>query len=204
MKINRILWIVAAIFGLAIGIYPIVYFINDEPIGLLLQKPAALIQANFWQAAFAGHIVFGGISLLTGWMQFRARWRRNITFHRRVGIVYLGVSGLCAVLLAIYAEGGWIAKMGFLLLGLSWLFTTTRAYVLIRAGKLRRHGEWMIRSYALTFAAVMLRIWMPLFLAGFGLPFAEAYPVVAWLCWVPNVFVGEWIIARKRSLQTAV
>jgi hypothetical protein len=54
----------------------------------------------------------------------------------------------------------------------------------------------MIRSYALTFAAVMLRIWMPLSDL-VGIPFESAYPIAVWLAWVPNLLVAEvWLVPR--------
>ncbi len=53
----------------------------------------------------------------------------------------------------------------------------------------------MTRSYALTLAAVTLRIWLPMSQVA-GIPFADAYQVVAWLCWVPNLVVAEWLIIR--------
>ena len=56
----------------------------------------------------------------------------------------------------------------------------------------------MYRSYALTLAAVTLRIYMPLSLA-LGIGFEDAYRVVSWLCWVPNlVFVEAWLLPRAR------
>ncbi len=60
----------------------------------------------------------------------------------------------------------------------------------------RKVRVWMIRSYALTFAAVTLRIWLPLSQVA-GLPFAQAYPAIAWFCWVPNLIVVEWLILRR-------
>jgi hypothetical protein len=39
----------------------------------------------------------------------------------------------------------------------------------------------MIRSFALTFAAVRLRIYLPLSPAA-GLNYDDSYPVIAWLC----------------------
>jgi hypothetical protein len=56
----------------------------------------------------------------------------------------------------------------------------------------------MIRSYALCFAAVTLRIWLPLFQFALGLEFIFAYRIIAWLCWVPNLVVAELIV---RSLK---
>jgi hypothetical protein len=29
------------------------------------------------------------------------------------------------------------------------------------------------------------------------IPFEEAYPAIAWLCWVPNLMVAEWAIVRR-------
>jgi hypothetical protein len=55
----------------------------------------------------------------------------------------------------------------------------------------------MIRSYALTFAAVMLRIYLPLSQV-YGIPFEPAYQTIAWLCWVPNLIVAEWLILRQQ------
>jgi hypothetical protein len=56
----------------------------------------------------------------------------------------------------------------------------------------------MIRSYALTLAAVMLRIYLPLSQV-FAIPFEPAYQTIAWLCWVPNLVVAEWLILRQSA-----
>jgi hypothetical protein len=53
----------------------------------------------------------------------------------------------------------------------------------------------MVRNVAVTLAAVTLRLWLPVLL-GMHVPFDTAYPIVAWLCWVPNLLVAETIIRR--------
>jgi hypothetical protein len=78
------------------------------------------------------------------------------------------------------------------------LFTTVRGFLLIRAGNDIDHRAWMIRSYSLTFAAVTLRIYLPLSLAA-GMSFDVAYPAIAWLCWVPNIIVAERLVARMPT-----
>src|SRR5260370_20371385 len=55
----------------------------------------------------------------------------------------------------------------------------------------------MIRSYALTLAAVTLRIYLPASQIA-GIPFPDAYQTISWLCWVPNLVVAEWWILRSR------
>jgi hypothetical protein len=64
----------------------------------------------------------------------------------------------------------------------------------------------MIRNYALTFAAVTLRIWLPLLSEVAGIEFVNAYRAVAWLCWIPNLYVAQRIIEQPRpqvSITTA-
>ena len=56
----------------------------------------------------------------------------------------------------------------------------------------------MTRSYALTFAAVTLRIYLRLSQV-VGIPFDAAYQTISWLCWVPNRVVAEWLILRVRA-----
>jgi hypothetical protein len=103
---------------------------------------------------------------------------------------------------ALYAFGDFPARLGFASLAVLWLFTSFMAYKSIRAKNVQVHSEWMIRSYALTLAAVTLRMWLGIFL-GIGMEFTEAYPAVAWFCWVPNLIVAEWIINKSRAeLQT--
>jgi hypothetical protein len=55
----------------------------------------------------------------------------------------------------------------------------------------------MIRSYALCLAAVTLRLWLPVGLAQ-GVRFEVMYPLVAWLCWVPNLMLAEWVVIPSR------
>ena len=50
----------------------------------------------------------------------------------------------------------------------------------------------------LTFAAVTLRIYLPLSDL-VGIDFDVAYPVIAWLCWVPNVIVAERLLVRAPT-----
>jgi hypothetical protein len=32
-----------------------------------------------------------------------------------------------------------------------------------------------------------------------GVPFEPAYQAISWLCWVPNLLVGEWLIRSARG-----
>jgi len=103
--------------------------------------------------------------------------------------------------IAQYASTGIVAQIGFTGLALSWLTTTSMAYISIRRKEIAAHQIWMIRSYALTFAAVTLRLYLGPSIA-LGAPFDVAYPIISWACWVPNIIAAELIFVRP--LQKAV
>ncbi len=104
--------------------------------------------------------------------------------------------GAAAFRLATVSQGGLPAHVGFGLLAVLWLLATGQAYRYIRAGDQDSHRRWMIRSYALTFAAVTLRIYLPLSQV-VGIPFEPAYQTISWLCWVPNLIIAEWLMLRR-------
>lgn len=202
---NKIAWVVFAFLAIGVGLYPLLYLIASEPFGLLLGKATELLESQLWNIGFYGHISLGGLALLIGWTQFSKKIRtRNLKLHKNLGKIYVFsvlISGVCAVYIGFYATGGWIASLGFISLGVIWLFTTLKAFFAIRAKDLGLHQGMMIYSYAACFAAVTLRIWLPLLTMAFG-EFLIAYKIVAWLCWVPNmIFAYFWV--RKKGISLA-
>lgn len=167
------------------------------PLGALLHPE---MKASFLAHALAIrlHIFASIFALALGPLQFSARLRaRRPLAHRLMGRFYLGlgvlVGGTSGLYMAQFAFGGIASRVGFSLLALAWLYSGYRAYAAIRRGEVAAHREWMVRNFALAFAAVMLRIYLPVSMAG-GIPFETAYPAIAWLCWVPNlVAVEAWL-----------
>lgn len=204
MKIS--LWTVFAFFSIVIGLYPFVYLLVDMQQGFLASKPQELLQSQIWYGAFYQHIFLGAIALLSGWTQFNKRIRnKNLSLHRTLGKIYLVaviLSGLAGLYLALFANGGIVSTIGFSGLAVGWLFTSAQAYFHIREKNIDQHQYWMIRSYALCWAAVTLRIWLPLFQFVLNIEFLTAYRIIAWLCWVPNVLIAE-LIVRNTKMKTA-
>jgi uncharacterized membrane protein len=163
--------------------------------------------------AAPAHMGLGAIALFTGALQFsRALRRRYLAMHRWTGRIYVVsvlASALAAGHMALTTPGGGAAQFGFSALALCWLITTTAAWRSIRARDVTRHQVWMTRSYALTLAAVALRIYLPLAL-GNGVAFENAYAAIAWLCWVPNLLIAEWLVipltvrTTQRPVASAV
>ena len=185
------------LLSLGVAGYAIVVY-GFMPLGAVVHPD---MRATF-EAQRAGiytHIFAGLVALVIGPFQFLAAVRARPALHRWLGRVYLGigvlVGGLAGLYMAFHAFGGLASRLGFGCLALAWLYTGWRAYAAIRARDVASHQRWMVRNFALTFAPVTLRLWIPGSVAS-GLPFELVYPVVAWLCWVPNLAVAEWLLAR--------
>ena len=181
-------------------------YLSFERTDILADKPDWIYTNPLWQAGFYLHVAPGALALLIGGFQFFGTLRdRFTTVHRTVGKIYVlsvFVSSIAGLGIAIFAEGGIFAKTGFACLAIAWMYTNFRAYMAIRRVDITEHRNWMIRNFSLTFAAVTLRIWLPLFLAGFGMKFGTAYPIIAWLCWVPNLIVAELLVRRYAARAT--
>lgn len=150
------------------------------------------------------HVFFSAVALLTGPFQFFPGLRRRVSLHRRIGYVYFGsvfAGGATGLAMAFVAYGGLASRFGFGGLAVVWLFTALQALAAIRRRDYAEHERWAVRCFALTFAAVTLRVYLGLFFAA-GYDFDAFYPALGWLCWVPNLLFAEWVLLRKRSQPT--
>jgi len=148
------------------------------------------------------HITAAAFALIIGPFQFLRPLRRRFPVaHHWIGRVYITacvVGGVAAASIALFTVSGLLAGVGFFAGALAWLSCTVLALVAVKRRDFRAHQRWMIRSFALTFAAVTLRIYLPLaMIAGFD--FAIAYPVIAWLAWLPNLLVAQLLVRRARG-----
>jgi len=148
------------------------------------------------------HFIAGGIALLVGVFAFRRDLLvRRTSIHRKLGFVYFAAvlgSGIAGLAMAVFSSGGLPAHAGFTMLALAWLTTTLLGFRAIKRRDIPRHRRWMVRSYALCFAAATLRVELPLLGMAFG-SFALAYQLVSWTCWVPNLLFAEWWL-RKTTV----
>jgi hypothetical protein len=154
---------------------------------------------------FVLHVSIAPIALAIGVFQFMPNLRaKRPAVHRLNGRAYavcVLVSGLAGFWLALHAPGGMISGVGFAALAVLWVGFTAKAVWHAMHRQIAIHRDWMIRSFALTFAGVTLR----LYLAGFmvsGTGYLDASPWLAWMCWVPNLIFAEWWIARSRRKST--
>ena len=190
-------WWITTICCVAVSVYATRYFIGRPP------------DAHFSRYIFPlrFHIAGGIGALLAGPWQFSQKLRaRALNLHRWIGRFYLvevAVGSIGGFAMATVSEEGLPTHLGFGILALLWFFTGLQAYRMVRRGDIEAHRRWMIRNFALTLAAVTLRLYLPLMMAVLRLPFREAYITVSWLCWVPNLVVAEWVVRQRRSIPAA-
>ncbi|MEM9362078.1 MAG: DUF2306 domain-containing protein [Bacteroidota bacterium] len=200
---NRVAWFVFVFSAVSVGLYPVIYWFTDRTMGLLQGKTDVLVGNVLWNIGFHGNIVFGAIALLVGWSQFSKKIAKTKTaWYTSLGEVYVWtafIAGICALYISFFAEGGFIASLGFAVLAILWLFTTVQAYLAYKRKDMSLYRGMLLYSYATCYATVTIRLWLPVTIAAFG-DFLTAYKIVAWLCWVPNIiFTYFWV--RNKGLQ---
>lgn len=157
--------------------------------------------------AILTHAFSAAVALVLAPFQLSEKIRqKRPVIHRNLGRVYLGVGvlvgGLSGLQMARFAYGGTPARLGFGILAVLWLYTGARGYLSARSGAIAEHRIWMLRNVALTFAAVTLRIYIPLSMA-LKIPYGMAYPVIAWLCWMPNLLFVSLRYRGARPLAVS-
>lgn len=200
--------------SVAIAVFAVMpYFMSSLPelarndVGLadnFVHRPA------FFRVALYVHMVGAGIALLLSPLQFSERLRTSRPrLHRAVGRVVIAaivVGGSAGVAISLVSSAGLVGTLGFGLQGVLWVGFALHALRLVRRGDVAAHRRWMIRTFALTYGGVTLRLWMALatmtlVAAGVDDPaaFDRVYLAMPFLCWVPNLLVAEWFLSKNPS-----
>ena len=202
MRLTSVWLWTATVLAAAIALTAYRYLLPGMP-----GAPANVLANQFARTgALVLHAGVSATALLLGALQFfpriRTRWP---AWHRRAGTVYViccMIGGVAALLLALGTSAGPIGSAGFGLLGLLWLGTTAQAWRYARARDFVRHRRWMTRSYALTFAAVTLRLYLPVVFIAHLNP-DVGYRAISFLCWVPNLIVAELWLRYGGGVRTS-
>jgi uncharacterized membrane protein len=168
-----------------------------------LQIKQQYLGIKHWELAFWVHVFTSMLPLLAGFTQF-APWvlGKYPRLHRSMGRVYVVtvcfITGPASLIMAFYANGGIGSRIAFGILAVLWLATTAAGWRFAMQRNWQRHREWMIRSYALTLSAITLRAWKYAIVFAFEPRPMDVYRIVAWLGFVPNLLLAEWLIRRCR------
>jgi uncharacterized membrane protein len=166
---------------------------------------AELVASNAFRMPWlVVHAACAATALLIGPWQFLSKLRvRRPSLHRWMGRTYVFaclIGGVTGFILALGASTGAVSTAGFGLLAIFWIYSTGMAWRLAMRRDFAAHRRWMIRSFALTFAAVTLRLYLPI-AGALPLTMEDAYRAISFLCWVPNLLLAElWL--RQRAIYS--
>lgn len=169
-----------------------------------LQLKQDYLHIEIWMIAFYIHVFSSVFALMAGLTQFSPYvLAHHRPLHRIIGRIYvidvLIINFPAALIMAYYANGGLPSKIAFTILDVLWFWFTLQAFLTIRKGNVKAHKQFMIRSYALTFSAITLRTWGIILHNTTNLSPETIYMIDAWLGFIPNLLLAEWIIWRKRK-----
>jgi uncharacterized membrane protein len=204
--VSRGLWGLAALLSAGVAIFSYRFLLphpvaSDAILGNLMAKPWLPI-----------HAACAATALLVGPLQFLPRLRmKRPDLHRNLGKVYITACLLAApagLVLATHSTAGPIASWGFGTLAVLWFGVTAYAFWLATQRRIAEHRRWIIRSWAMTFAAVTLRLYLPIPPMVLHMSFVDGYRAISWFSWVSNLAAAEvylnWpAIRRAVARRTA-
>ena len=186
-KTSRSLWFLAAFLSVGVAGYAYWAVAAGGP-------PAPQVMANlFARPWLMVHMALAGTALAAGPLQFLPAIRRRRPLHRWIGRAYVIsclIGGVAGLTMAFGTTAGPVAAWGFGTLAVIWIVCNVEGWRMARDRQFDAHRAWMIRSFALTFGAVTLRLYLPISQV-IGIPFPEAYSAISWLAWVPNLLLAE-------------
>ena len=190
--------VIAAFAGLMLT-KTLPYYTFEKGIHFLTTKSDETNDSPVFRLGFYVHITTSLLVLVAGLLQFLP-WlaQRGPGLHRQLGKFYIiGILALAApsgLILARFANGGLAAQVGFTLQCLVWWLCTWRAYRAARQRQWILHVDWMLRSFAVTLAALALRGESYVMYYVFETKPIETYLTVTWLSWVGNLILVEILL----------
>lgn len=147
------------------------------------------------------HIAGGVTALTVGLVQlWLGLTNRTAALHRALGKLYVGViavGSIAGFYLAATIPGNPPYAAGLFFLCVAWVVTTSMAVFAIRRRNVPQHREWMMRSYAVTFAFVTFRFGVDMLISQ-GLQPGDAQAIMAWACWALPLLLLEPLLQLRK------
>ena len=201
----------------------VIFLVTALPRYVGLDPSQSLVETDrgpVFYPALVTHIFFGSVMLCCGVLQLWPWLRANHPkVHRWTGRTYVVTAiptGVGALVTSQFPAAGPSQQVGNTFLAVLFLLFTVQGYRAARQRRFKDHREWMYRSYAMAFSIVANRFWnvvllmiyVPEAMTGndIGLDdptLASAASASAWVSWVVNLLIAEWIIHRKPRRRRA-
>lgn len=204
-KVLYYLLLLLMFLGTVAMLYISYVYYNPHVNTAYLKTKYAVMHNRMWYLALYTHILSSVICISCGFVQFITSVRQSYPkVHRILGIIYwiavLLFAAPSGFILGVFANGGVGAKLSFISTSICWFIFTYLAIRAIYAKQITTHQQHMIRSYALTLSAVSLRFFALILPFIIHLSAKQSYTLIAWLSWIPNLFIAELIIRVDKKL----
>lgn len=177
------------------------YIPLKREVSFLIIKQTEVSKRPEYLYFFYTHVYTSIFVLLSGFLAILRKDFGIKNFHKNIGKFYIFLILIFAapsgIYMGIFANGGIYSKISFVILGCLWWFSTFKAYQLAQQKKFKEHKQWMWRSFALSVSAITLRMWKVIIVYLFHPNPMDVYQIIAWMGWIPNLLLIEYLIAKK-------
>lgn len=178
------------------------YFSIQPDVSFLMIKQTEVTEHKEYLYFFYTHVFTSIFVLAAGFISILRMNFGIKNLHQISGKVYVFLILLFAApsgfYMAFHANGGYFAKASFILLAILWFISTAKAFKYAKSLHFDLHKQWMWRSFALTLSAITLRMWKVIIVQFYDLPPMDLYNIIAWLGWIPNILIIEYLIFKKH------
>lgn len=150
---------------------------------------------------FPAHMLSSSMALLIAPIVIALRHRPEL--HRPLGRllgVFVVIGGLTSLPVAIMSHSPALARAGFFVQGLVWLYLFGSAFRAIRQRNIPRHAHLMMAMVAVTTGAVWFRVITGVSIV-FHLPFDPVYALAAWIGWMVPLGI---VLSNPRFISASL
>jgi hypothetical protein len=193
-----LLWVPLLFFSLLLAHNAMLYFTHGGEYGILPEKLIAR-QDLLWNICFYIHLPAGVVCLMAPFVLFARRFlKKALQLHVFIGKIYVWTALILVcptgLYLALYAKGGFVTQVGFVVQAVLMAVSSWMGYRAILTADKVAHVNFMIRSYAVATVVLTFRILHILFFL-LRVPYQENYAISQWLGLCGNLLLAEICIA---------
>ncbi len=200
-KSFRLVIRVAILLIIAFLVIPVGVVAIGSGTGLIALPYQMFELANRAPILFPAHMLSSAMALLLCPVVIALQHRPEL--HRPLGRLlgaFVVIGGLTALPVAIMSHSPPLARAGFFVQGLVWLYLLTAAFIAIRRRDIRQHARLMVAMAAVTTGAVWFRVITGTAIA-LHLPFDTIYGLAAWIGWMAPLAV---VLSKPRLVSAAL
>jgi uncharacterized membrane protein len=195
-------WVPMMLLSLLLIHNAMLYFTHGGEYGILPEKVVAR-QDLVWRVCFYLHLPFGSICLfIPSVLLMRNMIPLKVALHRAIGklYVYSTLAIVCptGICLALYAKGGLVTQVGFVLQGILLYYFTWRGLQAILKGQIQEHRRMMVRSYAVAAVVISFRVLHIIFFL-INVRYQDNYALSQWLGLTGNILLAEILLISRNS-----